>query len=163
MKRCFLLIILCAAWATSAWGHSDIEGLPDAVAIMSYKQILYLNPDDLEARNKLAMALYRTNKIEEAEKELEYVLKKDPNNFNALDGYGVVLIRAKKYKDAMQYLDKALRVNDKDVMVHVHVSVAYEKMNMRDQATAAWKKAQSLASPEERKQLRNEWKIVSGQ
>lgn len=156
-------MILSIAWTASAWGHTEIEGLPDAVAVMSYKQILYLNPDDLETRNKLAMALYRTNKIEEAKKELEYVLKRDPGNFDALDGFGIVLIREKKYKEAMQYFDKALGVNDKDVMVHVHVSVTYEKMNMRDQAKAAWKKAQSLASPEERKELQKEWKLVSGQ
>lgn len=37
--------------------HLDVEGLPDSVAIISYKQTIYVNPDDLTARNRLAMAL----------------------------------------------------------------------------------------------------------
>jgi Flp pilus assembly protein TadD len=162
MKKLSVAIILCLAWTGLARAHTSIEGLPDPVVIMSYRQVLYLNPDDLETRNKLAMAFYRTNKLEEAQNELQYVLKKDPKNFNALDGFGVVLIRMNKHKDALDYLTKAAGLNEKDAMVHVHLSVVYDKMKDKGKAQAEWQKAQSLASPEEAKKIEKEWKLVSG-
>jgi Flp pilus assembly protein TadD len=108
------------------------------------------------------MAYVRTNELKEAQKEFAYVLKKDANNFDALDGYGVLLMRAGKYKDALQYFRKAASINGKDVMVYVHLSVAFDKLNDRDKAQAALKKAQSLASPEEVKKIEAERSFLYG-
>jgi Flp pilus assembly protein TadD len=162
MKKLFLTLVVCLVYAGAAWAHSDIDSLPPAVAVLSYKQILYLNPDDLSARNGLAMALVRTNKLQEAQKELHYILKKDPNNFDALDGYGVLLIKAGKHKDALQYLSKAASINKEDTMLYVHLSVVYDKMRDRDKAEAALKKAQSLASPDELKKIEAERRFLYG-
>ncbi len=162
MKKLVLTLIICLIWVGSAYAHSDLESLPPAVAIMSYKHILYMNPDDLATRNKLAMAFIRTNELQEAQKELAYVLKKEENNFDALDGYGVLLIKAGKYKDALQYLSKAASINKQDTMLYVHLSVLYEKMKEGDKAEAALKKAQSLASPEELNKIEAERSFLYG-
>jgi Flp pilus assembly protein TadD len=162
MKKLVLTLIMCLVWIGSAWAHSDIDNLPPAVAVLSYKQILYLKPDDLTARNGLAMALVRTNKLQEAQKELQYVLEKDPNNFDALDGYAVLLIKVGKHKDALQYLSKAAGINKQDAMLYVHLSVVYDKMKQRDKAQAALRKAQALASPEELKKIEAERRFLYG-
>ena len=47
-------------------------------------------------------------------------------------------------------------------MVHVHLAVLYDKIKMRDKAKFEWKRAQSLASADERKKLRQEWDLVAG-
>jgi Flp pilus assembly protein TadD len=108
------------------------------------------------------MALVRTNKLQEAQKELHYILKKDANNFDALDGYGVLLIKMGKNKDALKYLNKAVSINGRDVMVHVHMSVVYDKMRSHREARAALQKAQSLASPDELKKIDAERRFLYG-
>jgi Flp pilus assembly protein TadD len=163
MKKLLLAGVLCLVWSGWAGAHVDIEGLPDSVAIMAFKQILYLTPDDHATRNKLAMALCRTDKFEEAQKELQIVLGKSPKDFDALDGMGVVLAKMGKYQEALKYFDQALQINKQDVMLHVHLSAAFHKIGMSDKARAAWKDAQSLAtSREERKKMEQELKWVAG-
>ena len=162
MKKTFITLVLLMVWAGSVHAHSDIASLPPAVAALSYKQVLYMNPDDVAARNGLAMAYIRLDKLQDAQKEFAYVLKKDANNFDALDGYGVLLMRAGKPKDALQYFRKAASINGKDVMVYVHLSAAFDKLKERDKAQAALKKAQSLASPDELKKIEAERSFLYG-
>ncbi len=162
MKKLFFTLILCLGWTGLTWAHGDISKLPNSVQIMQYRLLLYMNPDDPVARNDLAMALYRTNQSDEAEKELRYLLEKEPENFDALDGLGVVLIKKKRYEDALQYLKKALSLNDQDVMVHVHLSVAYQKTDLPQEAQSALEKARSLAKdPTELENIYKELELVT--
>jgi Flp pilus assembly protein TadD len=133
-------------WTGFAWGHGVITHLPDSVQIEQYRLRIWLKPDDLDTRNKLGMALFRSNELGEAEKELRYVVDKDPKNFNALDGLGAVLIKMKKYKEALKYLEKAATINETDVLMHVHLSVAYEKLKKGKKAKSELKKARALAA-----------------
>ncbi|MBE9550497.1 MAG: tetratricopeptide repeat protein [Deltaproteobacteria bacterium] len=162
MTRLSLTLILVLIWAGGAWAHMETDDLPDSVAIMQYRLLLYMNPDDTGPRNSLAMALYRTNELDEAEKELRHILERDPSNFDALDGLGIVLIRMEKHQEAMQYLDKAVKINEQDVMVHVHLSVLYEKMMLPEKAGMELNKARSLASdPVQLEKIDEELKLVS--
>lgn len=162
MTRLSLTLILVLIWAGGAWAHMETDDLPDSVAIMQYRLLLYMNPDDTGPRNSLAMALYRTNELDEAEKELRHILERDPSNFDALDGLGIVLIRMEKHQEALQYLDKAVKINEQDVMVHVHLSVLYEKMMLPEKAGMELNKARSLASdPVQLEKIDEELKLVS--
>jgi tetratricopeptide (TPR) repeat protein len=163
MKRLFLTFILCLVWVNGAWAHGDISKLPNSVQIMQYRLLLYMTPEDPGPRNGLAMALYRTNQLEEAEKELRYILERNPQNFDALDGLGIVLIKMQRYQDALQYLNKALSVNDQDVMVHVHLGVLYQKMELPERAKSELDKARSLTSdPTQLEKIEQELKLVGG-
>ena len=163
MKKLCLTFILCLVWVGLAWAHGDISSLPNSAQIMQYRLLLYMSPDDPAPRNNLAMALYRTNQLEEAEKELRHILKRDPLNFNALDGLGIVLIRMDRLQEASEYLNKALKINEKDVMVHVHLSVVYQKMNLPERAQSELEKARSLTSdPVELGNIEKELKLVGG-
>jgi tetratricopeptide (TPR) repeat protein len=145
MTRLFFALFLLAASAGSAAAHGDISNLPDSVQIMQYQMLLYMDPNDAETKNSLAMAYFRTGKLAEAAAELEGVLKKDPNNFDALDGMGVVLLKQKKAEEAMKYLERALAVNSKDALLHVHLSLAHKLLQQPEQAAAALKKAGEMA------------------
>jgi len=162
MKKSLCMLVLCLVWAGSAWGHGDISKLPTSVQIMQYRLALYMNPDDLAIRNKLAMALYRTNQLGEAEEELKHILETDPVNFDALDGLGIVLIKMGR-DEALEQLKKAVKINEQDVMVHVHLSVVYEKMNLVDHAQSELEKARSLTTaPAELEEIERERTLVSG-
>jgi tetratricopeptide (TPR) repeat protein len=129
---------------------------------MQYRLLLYMSPEDPGPRNELAMALYRTNQLEAAEKELRYILEKDSRNFDALDGLGIVLIKMGRYQDALQYLKKAASVNDQDLMVYVHLSVVYEKLKIPEKSQKELEKARSLTSdPLQLENIEKEFKLVS--
>ena len=163
MKKLCIQMMLCLVGVGVAWGHGEIEGLPDAAAILAYKQILYLSPDDHDTRNKLAMAFFRKNQLEDAKKELTYILKKDPQNFDALDGFAVVLIKTGRYEEALPYLEKAVGINDKDMMVHVHLSAVYQKLKLSQKAREALTKARSLAADRrEARRIDEELRLVTG-
>ncbi|MCI5132742.1 MAG: hypothetical protein D3904_14795, partial [Candidatus Electrothrix sp. EH2] len=83
-------------------------------------------------------------------------------NFNALDGMGIVLIRQKKAAEAITYLERALAVNDKDMMLHVHLSLAHKQLNQPDLAKKALEEAGKLAaSPEAAAAIQKEIKLIS--
>jgi tetratricopeptide (TPR) repeat protein len=122
-----------------------------------------MDPDNLAVRNKLALALYRNNQLKEAKEELTYILEKDSANFDALDSMGIVLLRMGKYKEALEYLKKAVKVNKDDVMVHVHLSVVYEKLKSASKARSELDKARSLTSgPAELENVEKELRMVRG-
>ena len=163
MKKSCLTLVFCLVWVGWAWAHGDISKLPNSVQIMQYRLLLYMTPDDPAPRNSLAMALYRTNQLEEAEKELRYILKRDSLNFDALDGLGIVLIKMGRSQEALKYLEKAVGVNEEDVMVHVHLSVVYQKMNLPERAKSELEKARSLASDSiELENIEKELQLVGG-
>jgi Flp pilus assembly protein TadD len=77
---------------------------------------------------------------------------------------GIVLLRMGKYQEALEYLKKAVKVNARDVMVHVHLSVAYEKLESAEKARGELDKARSLSSaPAELENIKKELKMVRGE
>ncbi len=70
MKILSFLITSFFLFPALALGHGDISKLPSSVQVLQYKMALYMNADDLDTRNKLAMAYIATGQIDEAEKEL---------------------------------------------------------------------------------------------
>ncbi len=146
MKKSIFIVVAFIISASSAHAHGDISKLPDSVQVLQYKMQLYMKSGDLDLQNKLAMAHLRNNQLKEAKEQLEAVLDKDKKNFNALDGMGIVLFKQSENKKALRYLKKALSVNSEDVMVHVHLSLNYEKLNMVELAKKEMGIAKSLAS-----------------
>jgi tetratricopeptide (TPR) repeat protein len=53
--------------------------MPDAIAEMEYRILLEYQPDNTEARNELAMVLYRLDKLDEAFGELQRVVELNPD------------------------------------------------------------------------------------
>ncbi len=163
MKKLALASVLCLIWVGLARAHGDISKLPNSGQIMQYRLLLYMSPDDLATHNKLAMALYRTGQFEKAKKELKYVLEKDSVNFDALDGLGIVLTKTGRCEEALEYLTKAVSINEQDVMAHVHLSAVYEKLKLPDKARSELEKARSLTSdPGELEKIEKELKLVTG-
>jgi tetratricopeptide (TPR) repeat protein len=163
LKKLILALFLLVLTAGSASAHGDISNLPDSVQIMQYKMLLYMDPDDAETNNKLAMVYFRTDQLDLAAQELKGVLAKNADDFNALDGMGIVLLKQKKADEALKYLERALAVNDKDVMLHAHLSLAYEQLGQTDRAAASLKKAQELSSgPNAAAAIQKELKLITG-
>jgi Tfp pilus assembly protein PilF len=162
MQKLLLALFLLAMSAGSVSAHGDISKLPDSVQIMQYKMLLYMDAEDADTKNKLAMAYFRTKQLDLAVQELEGVLKKDAKNFDALDGMGIILLKQKKADEALKHLERALAINDKDAMLHVHFSVAYEQLKQADRAADSLKKAGELdPGPEGAASIQKEIKLIT--
>jgi len=146
MQKLFIALCLVLLTVGGAAAHGNISKLPDSVQILQYKMKLYMNADDAGVKNKLAMAYFRTNQLKEAKNELTSILKKDANNFNALDGMGIVLLKEGNATEALSYLKRALLINDKDMFLHVHLSVTHTQLKQAKLAQDEMDKAKALAS-----------------
>ncbi|NPA94335.1 MAG: tetratricopeptide repeat protein [Thermodesulfobacteria bacterium] len=163
MKKRHLLslVLVCSLLTPSmAFSHGDISKFPPSVQILQYKMALYMNPDDLETRNKLGIAYWLANRLKEAQKEFQAVLEKDPRNFNALDGMGLVLLKAGDLKSALSYFNKAEEINPSDVLVHVHKAVTFERMGKDESAQEEFAKAKSLATDLDREKIDKELELL---
>jgi tetratricopeptide (TPR) repeat protein len=162
MRNLFFTLFILLVSVSSAAAHGGISKLPDSVQIMQYKMLLYMDSDDIATRNNLAMAYFRSNELTEATQQLQEVLKLDANNFDALDGMGIVLLRQKKGAEAVKYLKQASALNDKDMMVHVHLSLAHQMLNQPELAEEALKVAEKLAAtPEAAAEIEEEIKLIN--
>jgi tetratricopeptide (TPR) repeat protein len=162
MRKLFFTLLVLLVSAGSAAAHGGISKLPDSVQIMQYKMLLYMDADDTATRNNLAMAYFRNNELTEAAQQLADVLKADAKNFDALDGMGIVLLRQKKGAEAVKYLEQALALNDKDMLAHVHLSLAHQQLNQPDLAKKSLETAEKLAAtPEAAAEIQEEIKLIS--
>lgn len=164
MNKGLLILVLCMTRTAPAWAHGDILKLPSSLQITQYKLQLFLNPDDLESRSKMALAYYRTGELQNAESNLKQVLESDAKNFDALDGMGLVMLKKNRTAEALDLFKKAQKIDDQDMMVYVHMSVAYDRLDKPIDAHANRSKAQALAtSPRAKKAITDEIKLLSSQ
>ncbi len=157
-----LLYVLFFLLPSQASAHGDISKYPPAVQILQYKMALFMNPDDLETKNRLAIAYWLDGQMDEAQKQFGQVLGKDPRNFNALDGMGLVYLKKGEPEIAMEYFEKAEQINPSDVLVHVHKALTYEKLKKTEEANKEFERARSLArGPIQQKKIEDEIKLLS--
>lgn len=151
--------------------HVTDTNMPDAVAETEYQILLEFQPERTEVRNKLAMVLMRKKKFTEAEEEFRTVLATEPDNFNGLDGLGLVMVmsRTGREKEAVDQFLKAIAINPQDVMVHYHLGLAYAALGDQLAAKQSYRQALDLAeqpsvvspSPADLQEIRKALEIIS--
>jgi len=94
--------------------HYDGELLPDSVALVEYRMVISMNPEDTVTRNKIGMVYIRQGKLDKARKEFMDILEIAPDDFDALDSLGIVSGMEGSYKEAVQWFEKALKARPGD-------------------------------------------------
>ncbi len=148
MQKLFLALIMVVFMAGSATAHGNISKLPFSVQILQYKMKLYMNAEDLETINNLAMAYFYSGELANAKEQLELILEKDPHNFNALDGMGMIYLKEKDSYKALEYLLKAQKINGNDMYLLVHLAVAHGMEGQEGIAGKEMNLAKSLSTGE---------------
>ncbi len=143
-----LISVLLLISNAPASAHPESGHLPDALAETEYRIAVDLEPKNTDMRNRLGVILYRQNKLRDALKQFNTVLKMKPNDFDAHDGIGLVKLRKGKYDEAAKWFIKALEINDKDPQAHFHLGQAY--LELGDLAKAIQEYRKSLTFGEDR-------------
>lgn len=90
---------------------------PQARGINEYREILKLNPNDFEARFKVANQLMAEHKWDEAYKELEELRGKFPRNIEVLNLLGWALLNSGRIDDSFMMWQKARVLDPKNAEV----------------------------------------------
>lgn len=86
----------------------------------------------------------RGEKLSEAKTLIDIALSREANNAYFLDTLGWIYYKQKKYKEAVEELEKAVIIHP-DTVVLDHLGDAYFKLEKQDKAIKCWKEAIELA------------------
>lgn len=108
-----------------------------------YDSTLIYDPENIPVLNNYAYYLSVDNRdLERALKMSAKTLEADPLNATYLDTYAWILFRMKKYRDALGYLEKALRYLDTDnPEIYEHYGDVLYMCGEKDKALENWHKA----------------------
>jgi tetratricopeptide (TPR) repeat protein len=124
----------------------------DDVAFQLYDSCLLYNPDDDLALNNYAyyLSLKKMN-LNKAEDMSRKAIDRNPDNSTYLDTYAWVLFVKRRYREAREYIDKAIERMEKsgeekdlDANIYDHAGDIYFKNNSFDKAFSLWEKASQL-------------------
>ncbi len=82
---------------------------PQAIEIFS--EVIKRDPEFAEGWNKRATAYYLAGDMRKSLADCDEVMKRNPQHFGALSGYGQIYVRLDDYEQAIDYFGRALAVN----------------------------------------------------
>ena len=80
-------------------------------AIQTFTAIIQKKPDFAEGWNKRATIYYLVGEYEKSLRDCDEVMKRNPQHWGALAGYGQIYLALDKPERALEYFQKALAVN----------------------------------------------------
>ena len=80
-------------------------------AIATFTEVIRIKPDFAEGWNKRATVLFFQKRYAESLADCGEVIKRNPNHFGALSGYGQIYTQLKEWDKALEYFERALAVN----------------------------------------------------
>ena len=90
--------------------HAMTEGRwPDAIAV--FTRIIQRDPSFAEGWNKRATVYFLMGEYEKSLADCDEVMKRNPQHFGALSGYGMIYLRLDQPAKALDYFERALAVN----------------------------------------------------
>lgn len=126
-------------WAKS--GDNDLDGLmskgvtelhsgriQDAVA--TFSEVIDRKPEFAEAFNQRAMALFMIGDFKSSLADCNEVIKRNPQHFGALSGFGQIYFRQEQYAKAIQYWRRALEINPNMPTIVKNIKAAEQMMAM---------------------------------
>ncbi len=85
------------------------QRFPEAIA--TFTRIIGLKPDFAEGWNKRATAYFLAGEYRNSLKDCDEVIKRNPQHFGVLSGYGQIYLQLNQPEEALEYFRRALAVN----------------------------------------------------
>ena len=80
-------------------------------SIATFTRIIELKPEFAEGWNKRATLYFLVGDLRKSLADCDEVMKRNPNHFGALAGYGQIYVRLENFERALEYWRRALKVN----------------------------------------------------
>ncbi len=103
-------------------------------AFGAYAQLVKLAPEDLDARLKMATFYLLGRKPEDARKEIDFVLAKEPRNVTALSLLAGLLAQGQDLKGALDAYEKVLAEDPKQVKAYMGAARVLAGLGRHEQA-----------------------------
>lgn len=115
-------------------------------AFVYYEKSLVYNPDNMLALNNCAYYLACEDRdLDRAEEMSARVIAHDPDSPTSLDTYAWVLFKKHEYKTALDFIEKALELEDEpSAELYHHAGDIYFMTGKREKALENWKEALKL-------------------
>jgi tetratricopeptide (TPR) repeat protein len=108
-------------------GVEQMGGGERQKAISTFTRVIELKPDFAEGWNKRATLYFITGDYRKSLADCDEVIKRNPQHFGALAGYGQIYLRLEEYDRALDYFRRALAVNPNMDSVRLNI-LLLEKM-----------------------------------
>ena len=104
-------------------------------AINAYKQVLEINPDNLDAKTDLGLCYAEgTSSPMEGIMLLRDVVEKNPNHLTAQFNLGILSVRSGQYEKAVERFEKVLQIDKTNKDARLLLSKTYLMMGKKDLA-----------------------------
>lgn len=117
--------------------EKQVEMLPQAID--TYRQVIDLQPEWVEAHINLGVALYQMGQIDEARAAFQAAVQIDPMNGISRYNLGCVLEEQGELEEAVKHLRQAARTMPGHADVHFNLALAYEKRGEPRLAHEQWR------------------------
>jgi tetratricopeptide (TPR) repeat protein len=109
--------------------HMQAGRLPQAVA--AFGEVIRRRPDFAEGWNKRATAHFVAGDYQASLADCAEVLKRNPQHFGAISGYGQIYFNLEQYDKALEWWRRALEVNPNMLGVEFNIKIAEERLKQK--------------------------------
>lgn len=92
-------------------GVAQMQGGELPAAVETFSRVIGMNPDFAEGWNKRATVYFLLGEDDLSLKDCAEVLKRNPQHFGVLSGYGQIYVRKGDLERALDYFRRALTIN----------------------------------------------------
>lgn len=111
-----------------------------------YEKVLKQNPQNLDAKTNLGMALMASENPVSGIMLLREVLAADPRNEKALYNLGILALQSNQADKAVERFQELVKINPKNVNGQFYLGVALAQDGKKEQARQAFLKTKSLSA-----------------
>ena len=94
-----------------ATGLEQMNARQGEQAVETFSEIIRRKPEFAEGWNKRATVYYLLGEYQKSLTDCDEVMKRNPYHFGALSGYGMIYMQLDQPAIALEYFERALRVN----------------------------------------------------
>lgn len=114
-------------------------------ALKELNVAIQLNPNEFGVHNLKGVIYLNQNRLDKAKKEFMTELERHPNtSYETLENLSMVYRIEQQYDVALQYLQKAIQVNDRHASTYYYLGFCYWQLNQKKEAESAWIKSIEL-------------------
>jgi len=92
-------------------GVNQMNARQGEQAVDTFSEIIRRRPEFAEGWNKRATVYYLLGEYQKSLADCDEVMKRNPYHFGALSGYGMIYLQLDQPATALEYFERALRVN----------------------------------------------------